>query len=148
MKYIFLLMLLVLGGRVEAVDDGLLGNDIGSGFGGGDGTIGSDLLLESSQSSFDSTEFTTTAGGGSGAFTTTAGGRSGIAAANIQKPNGTIAGIIRWFIEILNYIVRGLITVALMFFLYGIVLLMFLGGTNEESRSKGKKFMKKMHDSV
>ncbi len=59
----------------------------------------------------------------------------------LQKPNLTVVGITNWFIKILNYIAILLFTAALVVFLYGIFILMFVGGTNEESRSKGRKFM-------
>jgi FtsH-binding integral membrane protein len=41
----------------------------------------------------------------------------------------------------MNYLVWAMITAALLVFLYGVFTLMFVGGANEESRSKGRKFM-------
>lgn len=59
----------------------------------------------------------------------------------LDKPNLTIVGITNWFIQIFNYIAILLFSAALVVFLYGVFLLMFVGGTNDESRSKGRKFM-------
>lgn len=60
---------------------------------------------------------------------------------DIGKPNLTIGGFVGWIIKLMNYLVWAMMTAALLVFLYGIFILMFVGGANEESRSKGKKFM-------
>lgn len=59
----------------------------------------------------------------------------------VSKPNLTVIGVTNWFIQILNYVAILLFTAALVVFLYGIFMLMFVEQGNEESRSKGKKFM-------
>jgi hypothetical protein len=73
--------------------------------------------------------------GGSG------GGGGGVAGPDIGKPELTIAGFVVWIIRLMNYLVWAMMTAALLVFLYGIVKLMFVDGANEESRSKGKKFI-------
>lgn len=60
---------------------------------------------------------------------------------DINKPNQTIAGFVSWFVQIMQYIVIAMLTASLLVFLYGIFILMFWGGTKEESRSQGRKFM-------
>lgn len=65
----------------------------------------------------------------------------GVTGPAIEKPALTVSGFVVWIISLMNYIVWAMMTAALLVFLYGIVKLMFVGGANEESRSKGKKFM-------
>jgi hypothetical protein len=155
MKYIFLMTLIIISSGVGAVvnPDTSRGNTVSS-FGSADGSTAG-TLGEGNTTSGDFGGGNSTAGplgtenstaGTLGGSNTTAGSLGGgatsrIPSADIAKPNGTIAGIIVWFITLLNYIVVLLITGAIMFFLYGVFVLMFVGGTNEESRSKGRKFM-------
>lgn len=66
---------------------------------------------------------------------------SGGSLPELSKPNLTIVGITNWFVQVLNYIGVLLFAAALIMFLYGVFMLMFVHGASEESRSKGKKFM-------
>lgn len=59
----------------------------------------------------------------------------------LNKPSLTIVGISNWFIQILNYISILLFTASLVVFMYGVFLLMFVKGTDVESRTKGRQFM-------
>lgn len=66
--------------------------------------------------------------------------------ANLGGDNGrpsslSIAGIIGWFIGLLNYVVQFIIALALIAFLYGIFRMVFLDASNEAERAKARKFM-------
>ncbi|MES2623151.1 MAG: hypothetical protein V4576_01955 [Patescibacteria group bacterium] len=61
--------------------------------------------------------------------------------APLAKPDLSVSGFVLWFVALLNYVAIAILGLALLCFLYGIFVLMFVGGANEESRSKGKKFM-------
>lgn len=151
MKYIFLISLFVISSGVAAVVNPatVQGNNTVSSFASEDtttsGQIGAGNTTSGDFGAGNTTSGTlggnNTTSGTFGGGNTTSGNVGGAPSVNIPKPDGTIAGIIVWFITLLNYIVMALLTGALMFFLYGIFVLMFVGGTNEESRSKGKKFM-------
>ncbi len=158
MKYIFLIALLFIGGEVGAVgiDDAININNkpIGGGvntvssFGSGldtttgGGSTGLDTTTGGGQSEGSGLD-TTTGGGGLGASydanNNFIGGNSGSPA--VGKPAATLPGFILWAVQIMNYLVWAMMTLSLLFFLYGVFMLMFVGGANEESRTKGKKFM-------
>lgn len=151
MKYIFLITLFICAVHTDAAK-----GSQPAGFGGGSGIDPESFITDTDSGTIggqntdsgsiggQSTDSGTTdgprgydsgfigAGGGGGGFQPSAG---------IGKPTPTLGGFIGWFIEIINYLIQILLAVSLLFFLYGVFTLMFVHGTNEESRSKGKKFM-------
>lgn len=86
----------------------------------------------------------TTSGGtftGGGNQNTSSGGTFTGGLKELNKPSLTIVGISNWFVQILNYISILLFTASLVVFMYGVFLLMFVKGTDVESRAKGRQFM-------
>lgn len=71
----------------------------------------------------------------------TSGGGTFTGLTELSKPDLTIAGIAKWFVQVLNYVSIVLFSASLVVFMYGVFTLMFYGGADPESRSKGKKFM-------
>lgn len=156
MKYIFLITLFICAIHTDAAK-----GTQPSGFGGGSGidpesfitgtdsgTIGGGQNTDSGSIGGQNTDSGTTEGPGGydsgfiGGGNGGSGGGGGFQpSAGIGKPAPTLGGFMVWFIEIINYLIRILFAVSVLFFLYGVFTLMFVHGTNEESRSKGKKFM-------
>jgi Type IV secretion system pilin len=147
MKYFFLMMLVLATGNIQA-------SQSSAGFGGsGSGVDPVSFMNDATDSGTvggNNTDSGTVGGsntdsgftGGPGGYDSgTVGGGGFQPGAGIGKPVPTIGGFVGWFIELINYLVWALLTASLLFFLYGIFTLMFVQGTNEESRSKGKKFM-------
>lgn len=147
MKYIFLLTLLLVAGGVRAATPDPFATDPDAGF--DTTTFGSntyDPYATDPDAGFGDDTQTTNTGtiGGKpnqGTIPGSSGRSGGGSLAPLGKPGQTLPGFVIWFIELLNYVVIALLTAALMFFLYGIVSLMFFNASNEEARSKGKKFM-------
>ncbi len=140
-KYIFLLTLIITTAGAQAattftgssVDTSATGGAIDSSY-----TFGNTNNTTLGGGNTNNTTF----GGGNISNVQLGGGSSNAARLpDLPKPSQTISGFVVYIIELLNYVVIALLTGALLFFLYGVFTLMFVGGTNEESRSKGKKFM-------
>lgn len=53
----------------------------------------------------------------------------------------SIAGLVSWFLGLLNYAVQIIIALSLIAFLYGIFRLVFLDASNTTEREKARKFM-------
>lgn len=53
----------------------------------------------------------------------------------------SIAGLVNWLVGLLNYVVRFIVLLALIAFLYGILKLVFVDASNETERAKARKFM-------
>ncbi|MES2985543.1 MAG: hypothetical protein V4686_00250 [Patescibacteria group bacterium] len=141
MKYIFLFLLLVTAGGVGAqgVDYKANPNFYTDNVAQSNASGG---LLNTSDSNTSGGQVNTSGGNFSGGQINTSGGNySGGQLQEISKPNLTIVGITNWFVQILNYIGILIFTAALVCFLYGVFLLMFVHGASDESRSKGKKFI-------
>jgi|GEM_PF-1432119 len=147
MKYIFLLALFTFGGDVSAVvAPGQGSPNTVSSFGGGSvdsGSIGGGNTdsgsLGGGNTDSGSIGGSAAPGASYDANNNYTGGNPGTPA--IGKPAATIPGFIGWVVQVMNYLVVAMMTLALLFFLYGVFMLMFVGGANEDSRSKGKKFM-------
>ena len=144
MKYIFLFLVLVTAGGVGAQEREPI--DYGQ-----DRTFYTDNVAESNRSGgllntseanpSGGTLYTSDGNYSGGQLNTSGGNYSGGQLQELNKPNLTVVGITNWFIQILNYVAILIFTAALVCFLYGVFLLMFVHGTSDESRSKGKKFM-------
>lgn len=159
MKYILLITILFFQVGTYAVENVELDNALNAGgievmnsFGSGGNTNTTSLGGgNTNTTSLGGSNTNTTSLGGGNTNTTQLGGgtqtaqpanRSGsVRVPEIGKPSLTIAGFIGWIIAIMNYLVWAMIIAALLVFLYGIFMLMFVGGGNEESRSKGRRFM-------
>jgi hypothetical protein len=139
MKYIFLFALLITTVTTQAVTtmDGD-GNTNTTAF---DGNV--DISQSTSFGLGGGNTDSTTLGGGNTDSTVLGGGGTAhpVQLAELAKPSQSISGFVIWFIQLLNYVVMALLTAALLFFLYGVFVLMFVGGMSEESRSKGRQFM-------
>lgn len=63
----------------------------------------------------------------------------------VNTPTNTsklsISGLVAWFVELINYIIKFILTLALIAFLWGIFRLVFVDATNEAERAKAKKFI-------
>lgn len=69
----------------------------------------------------------------------------GVQYPTVNTPTNTsklsISGLVAWFVELINYIIKFILTLALIAFLWGIFRLVFVDATNEAERAKAKKFI-------
>lgn len=56
-------------------------------------------------------------------------------------PKLSISGIVTWIIGLIDYLIKFILVLSLVAFLWGIFRLVFLNATNEAERAKAKKFM-------